>query len=259
MVVAVSGLQNNMNNNCSIIVSSFDGYSSAWHPFFTLFFRYWDDCPLPIYLISNNLKYKDKRVQAINIPNDKGWSGNLIYALNEIKSDYIIYLQEDYFLTEKINTKKILKMINIIKKENAGYLRLSKKAEGIEYKDYNNIEEIPKNAGYLNSTQASIWNKEMLLSILKEGESGWDFELKGGIKRARSLKAPFLATKTDLLPYFKTAIVKGRYLYDAIKLCENEGIEVDTSKIKAETWLQYKLRKSYLHKKLKSIYSKYKK
>jgi hypothetical protein len=179
------------NNNCAVIVSSFDGYSDIWDPFFQLFFRYWSDCPFPIYLITNELEYPNPRVLSFKIGKDKGWSSNLINILNKIDCKYIIYLQEDYFLNDKVKNKEIINALHIAEKENVAYVRLSPKKEAIQWKNYESIKLIPKDTSYLNSTQAAIWNKEALLSILREGETGWEFELKGGIERARKLTEPF--------------------------------------------------------------------
>src|SRR6056297_2308057 len=142
------------NNKCSIIVSSYDGYSDIWRPFFELFFRYWPDCPFPIHLITNKLTYPDQRVKSMQLGADEGWSSNLIKALKSIDSEYIIYLQEDYFLKGKVKNEDIYQALDIIEKEKAAYLRLNPKKESISYKKYYNINLLPKNIPYLNSTQA---------------------------------------------------------------------------------------------------------
>ena len=41
------------NSQYAVVVSSCDAYSDAWKPFFKLFFKYWSDCPFPIYLVTN--------------------------------------------------------------------------------------------------------------------------------------------------------------------------------------------------------------
>ena len=47
-----------------------------------------------------------------------------------------------------------------------------------------------------------------------------------------------------MISYFSTAIVKGYYLYDAIKFCEKEGITIDKKARKIESYFMYLLRKS---------------
>ncbi len=232
------------NKKCAIIISSFDGYSDAWYPFFTLFFRYWPDCPFDIYLIGNYLAYQDERVKTINIKPDKGWSSNLKFALNKIDKEYILYMQEDYFLMNIVETEKIENALKFIKKENAVYLRLNSGAD----EDYNgDIGKVAQRAAYKNSTQAAIWKKSFLYDLLRDGENGWDFETKDGIQRAWKSKELFLASKIKRIDYFATAIVKGRFLSSAIELCRKENIEIVSNR-KIETKLHYKLRHNRIAK-----------
>src|SRR3989344_9116599 len=94
----------NSSNNCAIVVSSFDGFVDLWEPFFTLLFRYWPDCPYPIYLISNSKTYDHPRVTTVAIGEDGKWANNLFIALDQIPATHIIYMQDDYFLTGPVDT-----------------------------------------------------------------------------------------------------------------------------------------------------------
>lgn len=68
--------------NCSIIISSFDGFSDVWEPFLKLFFRYWPHYPFPIYLITNYKQYRDSKVVSLKLGKDCGWADNLKKALS---------------------------------------------------------------------------------------------------------------------------------------------------------------------------------
>ncbi len=241
------------NKNCTIIVSSFDGYSDAWEPFFTLFFRYWPDYPYDIYLISNELEYPDKRIKSIKINPDLGWSGNMIRALKKINTEYILYFQEDFFIQKKVNTERIKKLIGKIKEYNGVYLRIdNKKAETFEIND-ELICEIDKKANYINALQLAIWNRESFLSLMDKDESGWDFELRGGLEKARKIDEKFLSVKTPAINYFATAIVKGYYLKGAVNLCKKEGVKLDFKKRKIEPFYRQFLRKYKILNKLYKI------
>jgi len=55
-----------------------------------------------------------------------------------------------------------------------------------------------------------------------------------GSKRTDALEAPFFSVRGDLpegppLHYFCTAVTRGLWLPEAVKLCENERIHVDLS------------------------------
>ncbi|WYL98309.1 MAG: hypothetical protein HEQ19_00985 [Gloeotrichia echinulata CP02] len=67
-----------------ILIVSCDAYQDVWHPFFHCFFKNWTDCPYPIHLVSNTLKYIDSRVSPLLIGHDMDYSSNLITDLNQM-------------------------------------------------------------------------------------------------------------------------------------------------------------------------------
>ncbi len=217
------------NKDCTIIVSSCDAYLDAWHPFFILFFKYWADCPFSLQLISGQKKYPDPRVNTLQIE-DKKWASNLLEALETIETPYILYMQEDYFLQNKVQTEKILELIQKMQEWGAGYIRLvpspkPDKAFGV----YPLLGLILPNSPYRTSLQASIWSVETLKKLLRSGESGWDME-KYGSERSNTLSELFLSAYKPILDYYApTAIKKGKWMPGALWLCKKEGIVVDTS------------------------------
>lgn len=226
------------NAECAIIVSSCDAFEDAWRPFFTLLFRYWPDCPFPVYLVTNEKKYNDSRVNTIAVGDDKRWASNMKKALGSVPAGHILYLQEDYFLEKKVDTAAILRLFNEMKDWHAAYLRLvpSPKPDIVHA---GGIGELSRTAPYRTSLQGAFWDKEILNGLLKEGESGWDMEVKG-TERSRAITQPFLSVTDWALPYFRmTAIKKGRWYYDAVQLLKKEGIDVDPTKRPVEPFGEY--------------------
>ena len=219
------------HKTCSVVVSSCDAYQDAWEPFFTLFFKYWPDCPFPVYLIANKLKYNDSRVTTINIENDRKWSANLKEALKHASSPSVIYMQEDYFLQGRVDTERIVALVKYMANGDIGYLRLFS-SPGPDHNFTNDLDlgEIDKNAPYRTSTQAAIWDVEVLDQLLIDGETGWDFEAKGTARSCR-IKKKFLSVKKPVIDYPKaTGIKKGGWTYDAIALFEKEGIKINSQR-----------------------------
>lgn len=232
-----------MKNNCSIIVSSCDNFSDVWEAFFTLFFRYWPDCPFKIYLISETKVYPDDRVATISLGEDKKWASNMKLTLQKIDTPYVIYFQEDYLLRSPVDTQKMLRLLDFAIKNNAGCLRLfpAPKPEK-KLADSPGLGEIIKGKLYSVSLQAAIWKKEVFEDLLIDGETGWNMEIDGS-KRSINIKEPFLSVYKKVLDYPKaTAVKKGKWLYDAVKLCEKEGIKIDGTKRKIEGRSRYFLR-----------------
>ena len=236
-----------MNKKCSLIISSCDVFQDTWKPFSILFNKYWSNCPYPTYLITNFLDFNQNKIKSFKVGEDKHWASNLKKVLDNIKSEYIIYLQDDYFLKEEIDNKGIENLINIAQKENVACLKLyPSPSPKNNYKNYKNIGEIKSGEKYRVSLQAAIWNTKILKQLLIDGESGWNMEIKGS-GRSNSIKQPFLSIKKPVINYYFTGVVKGKWDYGVIPFLKNHNIEVDTKKRPVEP---YRL---YLKRKLRNI------
>ena len=110
---------------CAIVVPSCDNYEDSWGPFFGSFFKYWPDCPFPVYLITDNKIYPDQRVKTINLGIDHGWANNMKICQSEkITERFFLYFLEDVFLTKKVKTERILNLLAVLKKDRVSCLRL---------------------------------------------------------------------------------------------------------------------------------------
>ena len=165
----------------AVLVPSCDGYSDLWKPFFTLFWKFWPDCPLPVYLLSNFASVADDRARALHVGEDVSWSDNLAKALASLNYEYIFLFLDDLFLTGNVDTKTVLGILNWAVRSKINYLRFnpSPKADRL----YNDIVGVVSPGTiYRTATVMSLWRKEVLLNLLRPGESAWDFEIKGSIR-----------------------------------------------------------------------------
>lgn len=228
-------------NNIAVVVLSCDNYADIWEPFFTLFFKYWPDCPYPVYLVSETLNYNDPRINIIINHKKTDWSSNLFEALNKLHENYAIILMEDYFLQKKVDTKRIEDLFHYMKSRHAGCLRIyPNPGPDILCEDNPTVGVISKGREYRLSLQAAIWKKETILALLKKGETAWDFEINGTI-RTNELNIPFLSVLKDgnhPIDYYCTAIVRCKWEKEAVELCEKEGINIEKSlkKRKIRCW-----------------------
>ena len=218
----------------AVVVSSCDKYRDLWTPFFTLFFRYWPDCPYPVSLITNFETYSDTRVRTIRMGRDRNWSSILAGSLRRIREPLVLIMMEDYLLDRPVDTERIRRLVDYMKRKGAAYLRLFPvPGPDVLCADNPQLGEIHKGAEYRLSLQAAIWDRRTLLKLLRWGESPWELERLGS-KRTDALEAPFFSVRGDLpegppLHYFCTAVTRGLWLPEAVKLCENERIHVDLS------------------------------
>jgi hypothetical protein len=248
-----------MIEDVAVVVMSCDAYSVIWPPFYNFFFKYWSDCPFTIYNGSNHLSFAHPRVVSLHSDTDSDWSSVRKAILKQVKEKYVILLLEDYFLNGRPDMELLRKSINCIKKQDGLFLMLS--CFPVSHKslwEYDKLDDNPligkirSNQEYRINTQISIWNKELLCDLLKDGESIWEFEINGS-KRSNEIPNPCLCIIPDPnknyvhgpIPYLCTAITKGIWMLDAIELGKKEGITIDTSHRKVETKFQYWFRRLY--------------
>ena len=224
-----------------ILVVSCDAYNDVWHPFFHCFFKNWRDCPFPIHLVSNKLTYQDSRVSSVLVGDDVDYSSNLINALHQIPQEWVIFWIDDRPPSKKVDTARIVELIEIAQAKDAGYFKLIPCNPPAFVEKSEDIGELPKGIRYRISMTVALWKKETLLKILQPGESSWDIEKRGGINRANQIDDKFYALPIEVFssPPLQDVhlISKRKYIWRAINLLKRENISNCLEKrSKASLW-----------------------
>lgn len=208
----------------ALVVLSCDGYSDLWEPFFKALFLNWKDCPFNIYLVSNTKKYKDDRVTTLLSGDDNDWSSTLRKCINEIKEDNLLFFLEDVFIKTKVDNRIVDLAYSFFINNNLEYLRLRPSPRpDVKYnKQFGNI--LPSSM-YRTSLFASFWKKNVFLDILKDGESAWEFELKGSSRS--SLYKNFYSTYFHLFDIIH-GVEKGKWMNSSLSDVINLGLIQNT-------------------------------
>lgn len=147
----------------------------------------------------------------------------ILQGLDLIKTDFVLYCQEDYILYDTVNTQEINNILNILQKNtDVGFVRLIQ--SGIENsKDYNDsFLELNPNHQYFFSTQATIWKKETLNKLFQASKVS---SIRDECKNSHvlcDLGYKGLCTKLQgqkvgghynslIFPYVATALVQGKW------------------------------------------------
>lgn len=172
-----------MNNNLSLFVLSCDAYADLWDDFFNLRDLYWKDCPFEWYIVTETREYKRNNVNVIACGKNFNWSGRFRHAVNIVSTKYIGIFLEDYFITDNINTQRIINFLRFMESNNVDYLNVGDVFGNIIYlndKTYfsNGLINIPKHQKYGISMASAIWDRKFLLEKLgTEDYSAWQFEV----------------------------------------------------------------------------------
>ena len=238
-----------MSKLMTVIVNTCDGFEDCWDPFFILFKKYWYTCPYEIKLFTESKKYETDLV-SVNVLNTKpiytkgkkSWSECLLNGLKQVETEYILYMQEDYFLNDQVRESEIKHLLKIMIDDDVDVIRLMdfhKQTNAYKpYKESTGLMIVPYTSPYRIHTQASIWKKSCLEKYLKIGETGWEFERYGSIRSSKNNDlflcvdhTKYIRNMNDIVPYQPTGIIKGKWYKDAvIPLFRENGIDIDLSK-----------------------------
>lgn len=186
------------NNLCTILVNSCDKYDDTWEPFFKLFKKYWPDCKFPIVLNTEtkNYKYPGLNIKTLNVLGKKKniqWGKRLKSVLKRIDSKYVIFMLDDFFFMDYVDSKRLDEVINWMEKDdNIGvfsFFRVEddvhKDTKSKKYKDFYLRNQF---GDYRYNCQAAVWNREFLIETLRDFESAWDWEINGNVRSYKSDK-----------------------------------------------------------------------
>jgi hypothetical protein len=237
-----------MNEDYSILVNTCDKFDDCWNPFFKLWSIYWPDYKGKIYL---NTEYKDYCYEGLNIislkvcekhkvPHNKRatWSQCLKWALENIDSDIVLYMQEDYFLKGTVKNEIVEKYVQLMQEhDDIQCIHLTDQAvREAEPSGYSCLNVVKSDAWRL-SCQAALWRKKELLDLIRESESAWEFE-EFGNKRSIVMNHNYLVVsqkfvklnRYEIIPYIFTGIVQGRWYEETVPLFAAHDIKMNFTK-----------------------------
>ncbi len=214
--------------SCAVLVVSSDSYSDLWQPFFRLFREHWPDCPFRVYLGTQTANDEIPDVQVLQAGNrDLPWSDCMRSFLNAVDATYVLVLLEDFFLTGRVSNADVSDQIAALSELGGTVLRLQPdppptiRLAGRLAK----IGEQHRLAPFRVSLQASIWNREALLRLLKDGESPWEFEKRGTL-RSQAEPHGFYCTWKQAFPY-RQVVEQGEWFWSAARRYRRLNIGCD--------------------------------
>ncbi|MCK9555691.1 hypothetical protein M0R36_07740 [bacterium] len=217
---------NDIERTFAVLVVSCDKYADLWKPFFQLFWQFWPDCPTNVYLLTNEICTSFPRVKNLLIGKDISWSDNLRKAILELDEKYIFLFIDDLFLYDFVNASKVLEIFKWILKSNPNYIRMNPTQKPDS--PYNElVGSVSKGTIYRTSTVLSVWKKNVLLDLLKQGESAWDFEVYGSVRS--DVYEGFYSTWSHYFPVIN-CVVKAKWQRSAIRKFKRLGINIDLTK-----------------------------
>lgn len=155
------------NLTCAIVVHTFDGYQRFWTGFIHFYTKYASQVTWTVYF-ATEIKCPDNLpAHFVHLPCGQGeWGKRLRVALSQIPEQYVLYMQEDMWLTNTLTATYLNQAFQLAYLNNWNLFKLQvdcqHKINPDHHADYNNPQ------WYIASHQPGIWNKSFLLSTLSD-------------------------------------------------------------------------------------------
>lgn len=215
---------------CSILVPSCDAYSDLWTPFFTQFWKHWQDCPFTVYLGNNEREFRYPGVSVIHAGHGANWSNRVAEQIAALETPYVLLCLEDFFLQRPVPTARVQFCLEALDRLAGHMVRLvHRPGPDKAIPGSPEIGAIDCGAPYRVSTQTAIWRKESLLALMRPDESIWEFEIKGSI-RSSSYRDGFFCVWSDVMTYDHHVVEKGKWFRSEARRFGRAGIGCDFSK-----------------------------
>lgn len=207
----------------AIIVASCDKYSDLWEPLFDLFFDYWPDCPFPVYLVANEMRFEHSKVTTLLSGEDLDWSSSIRRAVQGLSHRYFMFWIDDAFLVKRVDTPSLLAVLASAISREFSFLRLRPDPKPAIWLD-EHLGELASYEAYRVSLFASVWSSAVFHQMLKDGESAWEFELNG-TERSRAASG-YYCTRREVFRYLH-GVERGVWIRPSALELKRRGYLVD--------------------------------
>ncbi len=212
-----------MDCDVTLLVGTCDApaYRALWPLFDKCLKKYWKvDCPIIF------------AGETIEVPGYKtvlsqgAWGGRILKTLEAIKTEYVIFILEDYLFARDITNEFIKEQENILIRFKAEKVQFDQLYPSGVY-DLQHLEKelfrFRRNSNYLNSCQPALIKTEYLKKILLPDCNPWGFELSLN-ERTSGFNPTIILNNTGRI-YFNAMRVGGNLEVGAQEFFEKENLE----------------------------------
>jgi len=167
-------------NEIPVILHSMDSYSKFWNPWYHLFNLHCKNHG-PIIFLSEE-KEPDFVNDVTHIKTGEGeWGKRLLIALEQIESELVFYMQEDFWCVKDFELKdNILEMFEEYKMDQLHIKENINLIKTIKIKD--NLLKFTQDSEYTQNHQFGLWRKNKLKDNVLPNENPWENEINGSIR-----------------------------------------------------------------------------
>ena len=214
-----------MKNLLTIAFVTCDEYSDLWNNCLGLFQRFWSTCPYEVLFINNTQEVSWPGVKVLHAGDESQWSRRVQLALENCKTPYLCLLLEDFFIGAPINNIAVENALNIIKKYNLVYYKITNFSRAIKNRDplfekYSFLHTIFQDDDYGISVQPAIWEVNYFKKLLGPNNyNAWRFEFDRVNEASHKSHIPAVGCVFDEqnILHIKHALIQGKYVPMTVK------------------------------------------
>lgn len=211
----------------TILICSCDKYSDLWFQNIEHLKKHWIGNSYKIYIVTD--KPTNKRFQDVSIivTSEKyDFPERIRFALENIKSEYILVTLDDYFVIEDIDENRICLLEQIIRRYNIDYLQLYSRrwTNPKKFTNITKLEKINLEKNYAVNLYPAIWKTDFLKHSITGNVSPWKYEFSlTEYAREQNARCYFSPAGTFII---LDVIRKGKLLHKAQVYFHKHGINV---------------------------------
>lgn len=217
--------------NVTLLISTCEKYSDLWDENIRLLNKNWADRSMRTILVTDcNHSNQYDMVEIFSAGDHVEMPQRILACLSTVETEYVIYCQDDYFLTQRISNSKIKELIQNMQDIKLDYLRLysypkaNKKIDG-----YNELKWLNLDRTYDVNMYPGIWKTSFLKNAFNLNVDIWHLEVSL-TSFAVSNEARCAMVNANIFP-FLDVVEKGKLHYKAWKYLKKQGIELNRDKM----------------------------
>lgn len=180
-----------------VVVFTIDKYAYVGKTWWHYFKKFWPDCPYGVVVVGQKKLIRDMPCEIVYV---NGPTINFGLRMKDFLTNHyhdhelLLLLMLDYIPKQRVNQPVIAKAEALCRRKEFGHVRLRPYPHPQEtFEEDPDFGEITPGSRYSLSLQPGIWEKDLLLKLLRPGESAHHTETRGSM-RTKNRGKRFLST-----------------------------------------------------------------
>lgn len=212
----------------AVLVCSSDNRKDILDRVLPSLFKFWPDCPYPIYVgLNTSGKLADNVRTLLGQPSE--WRKECSEQVAQICESHVIIVLDDYLFQQPVDQRRIAALVEAAFNSNISYLRLTPLGGSllrnllslIRTGDEGHIQRVSEDRPYYSGMQIALWKRTHFMSLLQMPGSIWDFE------HQKSVGVTHYVVRGSPAIHYSHLVDKGRWLPYAKSLLKRAGLPAD--------------------------------